>query len=197
MSTVPGLVRIKVTIEGLPPGMIQQSKGLMAADEGVKKKPTRTREEEARLHAHWTRCGVGKQKEKDICAIPWVALYKSICAAAGDFKWKGKKMMSSLVASTISCEQDMIPLECDGYEVYVDWVRIPPRTGAVVKIGRPRFRDWKATFILVVDPESYKDVKDLNAIIVDAGKLIGIGAWRPQLKGPYGRFAVTAFDIQA
>lgn len=75
---VSSLVRINVSIEGIPPGVMFQGKGQMLLDEqkGKPKKP-RPPEEEARLRAHWTKVG-GKPQ----LAIPSVMLYKSICLGA-------------------------------------------------------------------------------------------------------------------
>lgn len=106
--------------------------------------------------------------------------------------------MKQIVAATISCEQDMISLGSDEYEVYEEWCRIPPRTGAMVKVARPRIRQWSASFIMLVDSEMYGDkgVERLEDIINQAGKMIGIGPWRPSLGGPYGRFRVVSFIIK-
>lgn len=184
--------RVHVKIRGLPPGIIFQGKGVMAADEGEsgKKKKHRPAEEEARLRAHWTTVS-GK---KEMC-IPWVMLYQSICTAAGSFKFRGQKTMATIVAATISCETDRIPLGTDKFEVLEEYVKIPPKTGAMVMVGRPRLPKWEAEFTMVADDEMYA-VENLRDIIAHAGKLVGIGAWRPQLKGPYGRFEVAEFEIQ-
>lgn len=190
-ETVISIVKIDVGIQGVPPGLLMASKRIMEA-ESLKKGVQRTAEQEAELHCHWTTA------KKRMLGIPWVNLYKSICTAASDYKYKGQKTMGTLVAATISCEEDMISLGTDGYEVYAEWARIPPRTGAMVKISRPRIREWKASFVLIVDPEMYgkEGLSALKNIIAHAGKMVGIGPWRPQLKGPYGRFIVTQFKIR-
>ncbi len=93
----------------------------------------------------------------------------------------------------------MIPLTTKGYEVYTDWVRIPPKTGACVQMGRPRFPEWEATFVMGVDGEEYADGTGETALapmLKYAGKMIGVGAWRPQLKGPYGKFSVEKFEVK-
>jgi hypothetical protein len=107
------------------------------------------------------------------------------------------KKFTDVVAATIACEQDMIPLGTDQYEVYPEWVRIPPRTGAMVKVARPRLRRWSCSFLMLVDPEMYgkHGVKVLREIIAHAGKMVGLGPWRPSLKGPYGKFTVEGFEI--
>ena len=191
MTKTSTVKRIEILIRGLPPGIIFQGKGVMAADEceSGKKKKHREPAEEARLRAHWMTVA-GK---KELC-IPWVMLYQSICTAAGSFKFRGQKTMSTIVAATISCETDRISLNTDQFEVLEEYVKIPPKTGSMVLIGRPRLPKWQATFVLVVDDEMYA-AENLRDIIAHAGKLVGIGAWRPQLKGPYGRFEVSDFEI--
>ena len=188
-SSAGDISKIKVSIRGLSP-LIFQGKGLMTEDakSNSKKKKAREPAEEAKLRAHW----VGTGKDRSLC-IPWVMLYKSICTAAGSFKYRGNKTMSTIVAATITCEDDRISLGTDKYEVYEEFVRVPPRTGAMVNIGRPKLREWKASFVLMVDDEMYS-AEGLKDIIAHAGKLVGIGAWRPELKGPHGRFEVVEFE---
>lgn len=192
VATAIALKKINVTIQGLPPGLLMASKRIMEADAeaGKKKGARRSAEEEAELHCHWTKAGKGKS-----LAIPWVNLYKSICAAGSHFKWPGtRKMLSEAVAATVTCEVDMVSLGTDKYEVYAEWCRIPPRTGAMVKVSRPRIAQWEASLTLLVDDEQY-NIKLLEGVVAHAGKMVGLGPWRPQLKGPYGRFVLTKFEI--
>ena len=187
MSAVIGsLVKVTVEIEGVPPGVLFQGKGAMEVDNRKPQPP----EEEARLRAHWVTVGNKKQ-----LAIPWVMLYRSICKAGATFRSKGKKTFESVLAPTMSCEVDMIPLGTDQFETFVEYVKIPPRTGAMVKIGRPILRKWKCSIPIILDCETYEPSL-LEKIVVEAGKNVGIGAWRPQLKGPYGRFLVKSFEIE-
>ena len=189
-AVVQTLTRIKIGLEGLPPGLLQGGKGLMEADEGNKRPPRRTADEEARLRAHWMKNGKGDQ----LC-IPWVMLYNSLCFAAGDFKFRGAKKMGAVVAATVSSEQDKIPLGTNKFETFAEYCRVPPRTGAMVKLGRPLIRKWACEFVIVVDAEMYQ-AEVLKDIFTHAGKMVGIGCWRPSLKGPYGRFVVTKFEVQ-
>lgn len=187
------IVTVKVRIVGVPPGLLQQSKGVMIADEEKSGKGiTRTPEQEAALRCHWLQSG-----KKKTCSIPWVAVYKSLCTAASDFKIRGRKSAGTLIAATVSCADDLISIGTDQFETYIEFVRIPPRTGALVRIGRPRFREWSADFALIVDAEMYDkgDVGIIRKIMEHSGKMVGIGAWRPQLKGPYGRFLVEKFEV--
>ncbi len=191
MSVTDDLVRVRLVLEGLPPGLLFQSKGLMIEDEGKTKRPNRSKEEEARLHGHWMKSG-----KKDVLCIPWVMFYRSFIQAAGGFKLPSnkKKFMSGYVASTVSCEVDKISLGTDKFEVCDEFVRIPPRTGALVRIGRPLIREWKVTLVMIVDAEDY-GAEILEPIIKESGKNVGIAAWSPRLKGPHGKFLLREFRI--
>jgi hypothetical protein len=187
------LTSVKVGLRGLPPGLLMASKRIMEADDRSGKKGVRrSHEQEAELHCHWTKAG----KEKQL-AVPWTNLYKSFCQAATYYKWQGQKSFADVVAATISCDRDMVPLGTKEYEVYVDWCRIPPRTGAMVQVARPRLREWACEFVMSVDAEMYGKggIAVLKDIIAHAGKMVGVGPWRPQLRGPYGRFTVLLFEV--
>lgn len=192
MSVASTLVKINLELEGIPPGLLFQGKGKMELDgdsDGkiVKKRPP---EEEARLLAHWMKSG-----GKKMLAIPWVMFYRSFCKSASRFKGPRKMTMESYLATTISCEQEKISLGTDQFEVFEEYVRIPPRKGGMVKIGRPLLPQWSCKITFLADCEVYTP-EILEKIIQEAGKTVGIGAWRPMLKGPYGRFLVKKFEIE-
>ena len=69
--------------------------------------------------------------------------------------------------------------------------RIPPRTGPMVKLYRPKLdAGWTLTFrLLIADTTIHPDT--LKQIISFAGLLAGIGAWRPE----YGRFMLERFEV--
>lgn len=193
MSTI-SLTKVKVTLQGLPPGLLMQGKGVMEADAekpSAKKGVYRPASEEAELRAHWK----GSGKKRELC-IPSVMFYNSFCQAAMDFQnpLKKKQTMGSMIGSTIAFDETMIGLGHSEFEVYEDYVRIPPRTGQMVKIGRPLIRDWKVTFGMTCDNELWT-IELLPQIITSAGKVVGIGAWRPKLKGCYGKFTLVEFKI--
>lgn len=195
VSVLDSLVRAHVVLRGLPPGLLMGGKGIMEADAkktGKAGAAHRTAEEEARLRAHWT-----KHNGKESLAIPWTNLYNCFCKGASLFKKLGGIRMDTAIATAISCEQEKIPLGTDQYEVYVEWCRIPPRTGAMVQIGRPRIREWRCELDMIIDGERFgtKLEETIRAVISESGKMVGLGPWRPQLKGPYGRFLLEEFRI--
>jgi hypothetical protein len=68
-----------------------------------------------------------------------------------------------------------------------------PSTGGRILCHRPMFDDWQLDFVLEVDT-TIINVKLLRQIVDDAGSRIGLGDFRPQCKGPYGRFKVTLWQ---
>lgn len=66
-----------------------------------------------------------------------------------------------------------------------------------VKVGtsrvmrtRPIFRRWSLSFNLHYDPDVL-NLRDINEILTDAGRLVGLGDWRPK----YGRFTVNVTSV--
>lgn len=77
-----------------------------------------------------------------------------------------------------------------------DWDFLDQRRVMVMRAGvtrqRPGFNEgWRASFEFQVQLPEYVDEKALLSVLVDAGRLIGVGDFRPT----YGRFSVVSFDI--
>jgi len=188
-QTNTSVKRIRVTINGMPPGLLMNSKNQMVPEEERGKATKQaSAEEKATLAAHWT--GTGKKKE---LALPWEALYKAVVAASAKFRFKGQERMTKMVAATIACETDMIPLGTADFRVDSRWGRVPPKTGGMVMIHRAHLAEWQATFTLIVDDEFYPAEK-LQEIFRVAGKLVGILANRPANQGPYGKFTLEGWE---
>ena len=58
---------------------------------------------------------------------------------------------------------------------------------------RPAMRKgWKATFDILVQTPEYINPQDLQDVLINAGRLVGIADFRPT----YGRFNVTSFKLK-
>lgn len=99
------------------------------------------------------------------------------------------KSMSNVVAAlfTVTPERISIP----------KWSDIDKRSAvnknikARVIVIRPKWATWDAEFMLSVDEDSIHN--DMIAKIIEySGKYIGIGSYRPQNKGQFGRFKLTS-----
>jgi hypothetical protein len=74
---------------------------------------------------------------------------------------------------------------------FMDQRRVVIQRNAITR-NRPAMREgWKAKFILMVNLPEYINDSLLNSTIQAAGKLIGLGDFRPS----YGRFNVTSFEV--
>jgi hypothetical protein len=77
------------------------------------------------------------------------------------------------------------------YEVDSRPVTIPSTKGRIMR-HRPRFDNWSAKFNLTIDinvlPEDF-----VQQLLTEAGQSQGIGDFRPNRKGPFGRFRITSW----
>ena len=58
---------------------------------------------------------------------------------------------------------------------------------------RVKFDKWECTFVVDVDPELV-DAEQLTTWLDIAGRRVGLGDWRPQKSGHYGRFQVESIE---
>lgn len=58
---------------------------------------------------------------------------------------------------------------------------------------RPKWNDWKAEFEIWVDNDTITD-ETVKSIVTDAGNYLGIGSFRPQKGGRFGRYRVDDFQ---
>lgn len=71
------------------------------------------------------------------------------------------------------------------------WGRVPPRTGAMVKIWRPGLATgWRLGFSFNVIDELIR-ASEVRTALETAGLGVGLGGWRPE----YGRFVVREWNV--
>lgn len=74
---------------------------------------------------------------------------------------------------------------------YLDRRRVMVQRNGITR-ERPAFRaGWKASVQLQVLTPEYIDPLQLHSVLNDAGRLVGVGDFRPT----FGRFQVTRFDV--
>lgn len=179
--------KIKVTIEGTTPILFNRFRDV--AIEGKSKKRTGSMVEseiEDKLYLD----------ENKKTLLPSVYLKNCIVEASKQFKivGKGKSTYSKIVASTVDVEPFMINLDGGKFEVF-RISAVNPMTKGRMMTERPKYSKWKVSFDLVLnDPQV--DVSVVNEILEHAGKYVGIGDWRPEKKGMFGKFMITSFKKQ-
>lgn len=125
------------------------------------------------------------------------AIPNAMGAAGSNHKVKGsRKTLRFIVPSAVRVTADTITiLNGEGpakrFEVDSRPVTIPATKGRIMR-HRPRFDCWGAKFDLVID-DSAISPETAHQLLNEAGQSIGIGDFRPEKRGPFGTFRVTAF----
>jgi hypothetical protein len=178
--------KIQVTIEGTTPLLFNRFRDV--AIEGKSKKRTGAMAEsdiEDKLYLD----------EEGKTMLPAVYLKNCIVEASKQFKivGKGKSTYSKLVASTVEIEPFYIDLNASKYEIF-RISAVNPMTRGRMMTERPKFNKWSASFELILNDESVP-ISVINEILEHSGKYVGIGDWRPQTKGMFGKFMITSFKV--
>jgi len=127
--------------------------------------------------------------------IPQPNLFRSLIDAGKFFKHGKSKVTtqkSSLLLACLAIDELELPIvHREPWTVDTRPVRIPS-TGGRILYHRPCFHDWQIAFTLNVDDELIA-TKLVREIVDAAGKRIGLGDFRPDCKGPFGKFVVVAW----
>lgn len=130
--------------------------------------------------------------------IPQPNLFRCIIDAGKFFK-NGKSKVTTQKSSLIPSCVDVQGVELkiitrEGWEVDTRAVRIPS-TGGRILCNRPCFNDWGLEFTVLLDTDMMAP-KLFREIVDAAGKSVGLGDFRPDCKGPFGKFKVTRWEEQ-
>ena len=188
-------VTTSVTIEGVTPILMHRfteesevkvSSGISAVSVGDKGTP---REQAA------------KKLYKDEIGnlfLPGPNIFASIIAA-GKFHKNGKSKVTTIKSSLVPAAMCILDLVCPfgtkEFEVDSRSVVIPA-TGGRIMAHRPRLDKWSLTFRLAIDTDMFAETF-ARKLVDDAGKRIGLGDFRPDRKGPFGKFVVTKWKSEA
>lgn len=143
-----------------------------------------------------------RDDEQRIC-LPGSYLAGSICGPNGAAKYRQdprspRKSALDLFKAGVVVLTDLAPIVTNaGMEAteadYYDRRRVVVQRAAVSR-ERPAFwAGWSATFELSVLLGQYISPSLLHEVITDAGRLVGVGDFRPS----FGRYQVTAWAVSA
>lgn len=119
-------------------------------------------------------------------AIPVLALKSAIISAAH----KDIGIEKTLVRKALFIKSNpdmMLPMQCSEPVTREDSVRVGQ--GSADLRYRPQFDDWSVEFTVEIDADLLQP-SDVVNLIDRAGFGVGIGEWRPEKGGEYGRFQV-------
>lgn len=142
---------------------------------------------------------VYRDLEGRLC-VPGMAFMRLVREAGGNHKLRGtRRSLKYIVPSAVLCPQELIPLTngdtktfMPDFEVDSRPVVIPATRGRVMR-HRPRYDCWSLTVRFELDTTIMAE-KLLHQLLVEGGRRIGIGDFRPEKGGPFGRFRVTRFE---
>ena len=132
--------------------------------------------------------------------LPGAAIARLLREAGGGHKQRGsRKSLKFIVPASVLVPEEAIPLiNGDGkspareFEVDSRPVTIPATKGRIMR-HRPRLNIWAAEFALEVD-EDVLPLEVVHELLSEGGNKIGVGDFRPERGGPFGRFAVTRWE---
>ena len=188
-----GMYIVNLVIEGVTP--LQQSKEYSSVEPRSKTETADDYEKRTwKLRSHINSDGY--------VFHPSGALKKAMIDAARysgeQIEGQGKKTYTAKVTSGVCVASDLVT-DCKSDAIERRDVYASAQGGKGKNEGRvwkyfPTLAKWKAqTTIQVYDPIVTPDV--LRRILEDAGRFIGIGTWRPQMGGEYGRFKIVKFEV--
>lgn len=125
--------------------------------------------------------------------VPWNYLKNMLTNAAKSIKIpnQGKATYSKLFGSSIEITPFELILSPQDYEQFTTSA-VNPMTGGRMMVTRPMFRKWALELQIGFDEDDIP-VSVMNEALDRGGKYVGIGDWRPETKGVYGKFIVAEF----
>lgn len=180
--------KIQVVIEGITPLLFNRFRD--TAIEGKSKKRTGVMEDSEIVDKLYT------DNDGQIL-LPSVYIKNSITESAKKFKIPGQKgaTYSKTVGSSVDVMPFYIKLKSDEKFEAFRISTVNPMTKGRMMVTRPKFNKWSAAFEIILN-DSQVDVSVMNEILEQAGKYVGIGDWRPEKKGMFGKFMITSFKKQ-
>ena len=97
--------------------------------------------------------------------------------------------MSKPAAACLLVTPEYVDLGMTQYVIDSRAVVVPVTKGRIVR-HRPRIDEWKVTFNLEWD-DTLLSNDELRKIVDNTGARVGLLDFRPEKKGPFGRFIVT------
>lgn len=190
-------MRIQVTIEGLTPLLMNRFTDQAEIATSSGHSPAFNGNGRGTPREQATRTAYRDTKTGELY-VPGPNIFAAL-VDAGKFHKLGKNKLttqkSSLVPAGLLVPELMVSLGTKEFEVDSRRVRIPATGGCVMR-HRARVDRWKTTFTLEVDETMFSS-QFVRALVDDAGKKVGLGDYRPATRGPFGRFVVSDWKVEA
>lgn len=171
---------VSVSIQGLS-GLLMHKFPLVSI-EAIEKKSI---EEQAEIAAY-------RDPETKDLYVPATAVQRSLVNGATYSKGKGRaSLQKNVAACVIIGPQERLSLGVQTYAIDSRAVVVPATKGRVVR-HRPLLATWVLNFTVDFD-ENLLTPTQLRRVVDDSGSRVGLLDFRPEKKGPFGRFMVTSW----
>lgn len=168
--------KVTLALEGVSP-LLMHAFPMVPIEAFEKKTP----EEQAELVAYRT--------TEDRLYVPAIALQRAFVNGATYSKGKGRASLQKPVAACVLVGPEHLVLSPQEYTIDARPVVIPSTKGRVMRY-RPRFDRWRISAEVEYDP-TLLTVDQLRRVVDDTGSRVGLMDFRPEKKGPFGRFSVV------
>jgi len=149
--------------------------------EAIEKRP---KEEQAEIAAYrWT---------DGVLFFPGVNIQRSFISGAIYSKGKGRASLQKQVAACVMVDPEVVTFGVTDYVIDSRAVVVPATKGRIIR-HRPRLDEWAVEFFLSWD-ELLITEPQMRKIVDDTGTRVGWGDFRPEKKGPFGRFMVVKWE---
>lgn len=172
--------KISATIQGLSPLLMHAFP--MVPIEAFEKK---TIAEQAEYAAY--RIPIKNGSKGELC-IPGICVQRALVNGATYSKGKGRASLQKAAAACLLATPEHLGLGRADYDIDSRPVVVPATKGRVMR-HRPRIDEWKVSFDLEYD-DTLLSAKQVRQIVDDTGRNVGLLDFRPEKKGPFGRFVV-------
>lgn len=179
---------LTVDIIGRTPLLVKRfdektQQGIEDAQQGVakRKKDPRKPEEECE------RARIRNVKGEDCVKAIWIK--KGMAAMGGYFG-----IPRGNIEQGVYVVGDLLPIKHSGKKPIMNTARVRVGQGGMAKTSvayRPEFQDWKCLGVRIGFDASVLTAHQVISLLNHAGGKNGIGEWRPQKGGDYGRFDVV------
>jgi len=167
---------IEATIQGVSPLLMHAFP--LEPIEAIEKK---TPEEQARITSYIDPDGM--------FFVPGVNIQRSLVSGASYSKGKGRSSMQKPLAACLLVSPERLIIHPQMWTIDSRPVVMPSTRGRIIR-HRIRFDRWEIKFDAQYDPDLITATQ-LRRVVDDTGSRVGVLDFRPEKKGPFGRFMVT------
>lgn len=184
---------VKVTIEGISPGILMRRFGESSRDgivQGGGPVTTIPAREAAAEEAAYRLPDVNG--EKGNLYIPAECLRQALVLASAYEKGKGRSTLAKFSAAAIFITPEALDLGVKIYDIDSRPAVIPATKGRVMR-HRPNLKQWRVTFNLEYD-ETLLTIEQVRRIVEHCGARVGLLDYRAAKRGPFGRFHIVLWE---